>query len=258
MEKTVLITGGSRGIGTACVETFALAGYRVAFTYNRHQSAAMATAARVQAQLLDAGFPHPQERILALPLDLGKEDAGAALRETARQALIYFGAPGFDACVANAGISGTELLDRMPEERLRRVINVDLVGAILTCRTVIPRMIERKEGAIVLLSSVWGQRAAAGETVYAAAKAGLIGFGKSLAAELGPSGIRVNLLCPGVIDTDMNAEHTPETLKDLAGKTPLMRLGEPREVAEAALFLCGSGASFITGQVLGIDGGFGI
>ena len=132
---------------------------------------------------------------------------------------------------------------------------VNLDAAFYCCRALLPGMISRRCGSILNVSSMWGQVGASCEVSYSAAKAGLIGFTKALAKEVAPSGVRVNCLCPGVIDTDMNAALSDETRRELAEETPLGRLGTPEEVARAALFLCGESASFITGQVLGVNGG---
>ena len=132
---------------------------------------------------------------------------------------------------------------------------VNLDGAFYCARALLPGMISRRSGSIVNISSMWGQVGASCEVSYSTAKAGLIGLTKALAREVAPSNVRVNCLCPGVIDTDMNAHLTEETRRELAEETPMGRLGTPEEVAGAALFLCGEGASFITGQVLGVSGG---
>lgn len=136
------------------------------------------------------------------------------------------------------------------------MISVNLSGAFYCAQAVLPGMISRRKGVIVNISSMWGQVGASCEVHYSAAKAGLIGLTKALAQEVGPSGVRVNCIAPGVIATDMNASLDQDTLRSLAEDTPLMRLGTPEEVARAALYLCGEGASFITGQVLGVNGGF--
>ena len=136
------------------------------------------------------------------------------------------------------------------------MLDVNLNGAFYACRCAVPAMVARKRGAIVNLSSIWGIAGGACEVHYSAAKAGLIGFTKSLARELGPSGIRVNCVAPGVIDTEMNAHHSEETMHTLADGTPLCRIGKPYEVAAAVYFLASDDASFITGQTLCVDGGF--
>ena len=142
------------------------------------------------------------------------------------------------------------------DEDWKRMLDINLMGTVRTIRACLPGMLHRKHGSIVTVSSVWGQAGASCESHYAASKAALIGLTKSLALELGPSGIRVNCVAPGVIDTDMNAMHSRETMQELAAETPLGRIGTADEVAKSILYLCSEHASFITGQVLGVSGGF--
>ena len=205
MAQTVFITGGSRGIGAACVRAFAAAGWQVAFTY------------RVSREV--AGALAEQTGALALCADLHDDKAVSRAFGEVRG---HFGAP----------------------------------DAVRTIRAALPDLLHRKHGSIVTISSIWGQTGASCESHYAASKAALIGLTKSLAQELGPSGIRVNCVAPGVIDTDMNAMHSGETMRGLAAETPLGRIGTADEVAQSVLYLCSERASFITGQVLGVTGGF--
>jgi hypothetical protein len=135
------------------------------------------------------------------------------------------------------------------------VLDTNLTGCFYVCREALKKMQPRGEGAIVNISSMWGQTGAAGESAYSASKAGVIGLTKALAKEAGPSGIRVNCICPGVIDTPMNAGLSPETLESLRLETPLGRIGRPEDIAAAAAFLISEDASFITGQILGVNGG---
>ena len=160
-----------------------------------------------------------------------------------------------DVLINNAAIAQQALLTDLSDQDWRRMMAVNLDAAFYCCRALLPGMISRRCGSILNVSSMWGQVGASCEVSYSAAKAGLIGFTKALAKEVAPSGVRVNCLCPGVIDTDMNAALSEETRRELAEETPLGRLGTPEEVARAALFLCGESASFITGQVLGVNGG---
>ena len=237
MPQTVLITGGSRGIGAACVQVFADAGGNVAFTYRASRAAAGALAEKTGA--------------LALCADL--TDARAVGR-AAGEAVSYFG--GLDAVVCNAGVAEQKLFQDITEQEWQHMLDVNLLGAVRTIRSALPGMLHRKQGSIVTVSSVWGQVGASCESHYAASKAALIGLSRSLALELGPSGIRVNCVAPGVIDTDMNAVHSAETMRGLAEQTPLGRIGTAREVAESILYLCSDKAAFVTGQVLGVTGGF--
>ena len=237
MAQTVFITGGSRGIGAACVRAFAAAGWQVAFTYRVSRESAGALADKTGA--------------LALCADLHEE---AAIRRAAAEARGHFGAP--DAVVCNAGIAEQKLFQDITDVDWHRMLDVNLLGAVRTIRALLPDLLHRKSGSIVTVSSVWGQVGASCESHYAASKAALIGLSKSLAQELGPSGIRVNCVAPGVIDTEMNAMHSGDTMRELATQTPLGRIGTAAEVADSVLYLCSERASFITGQVLGVTGGF--
>lgn len=237
MGRTVFITGGSRGIGAACVRAFAAAGWQVAFTYRVSRETAGALADETGA--------------LALCADLHEE---AAIRRAASEARGHFGAP--DAVVCNAGVAEQKLFQDITDEDWQRMLDVNLLGVVRTIRALLPDLLHRKSGSIVTVSSIWGQLGASCESHYAASKAALIGLTKSLAQELGPSGIRVNCVAPGVIDTEMNAMHSGETMQALADQTPLGRIGTAAEIADSVLYLCSEQASFITGQVLGVTGGF--
>lgn len=237
MRQTVFITGGSRGIGAACVRAFAAAGWSVAFTYRENRAL--------------AGSLAEQTGALALCADLYDDKAVSRAIGEARG---HFGA--VDAVVCNAGIAEQKLFQDITDEAWQRMLDVNLMGAVRTIRACLPDLLRRKRGSIVTVSSIWGQSGASCESHYAASKAALIGLSKSLALELGPSGIRVNCVAPGVIDTEMNAMHSEETMRELADETPLGRIGTATEVADSILYLCSERASFITGQVLGVNGGF--
>lgn len=237
MRQTVFITGGSCGIGAACVRAFAAAGWSVAFTYRENRAL--------------AGSLAEQTGALALCADLYDDKAVSRAVGEARG---HFGA--VDAVVCNAGIAEQKLFQDITDEAWQRMLDVNLMGAVRTIRACLPDLLRRKRGSIVTVSSVWGQSGASCESHYAASKAALIGLSKSLALELGPSGIRVNCVAPGVIDTEMNAMHSDETMRELADETPLGRIGTAAEVADSILYLCSERASFITGQVLGVNGGF--
>ena len=236
--RTVLITGGSRGIGAAAVRAFAGDGWRVAFLYRSHAEAARALADETGA--------------CALACDVGDP---ARVRDSCAQAARLLGH--IDALINNAGIAQQKLFTDITDEDWQRMLAVNLSGAFYVTRAVLPGMISRKSGRIVNVSSVWGRAGASCEAHYSAAKAGLIGLTKALAKEVGPSGVTVNCVCPGVIQTDMLGGFSQDDLNALSGETPLGRLGTPQDVAACLLWLCGEGAAFVTGQTLGVDGGFG-
>lgn len=232
--SVVLITGGSGAIGSALVREFAKTD-DVIFTYNKNKE---------RAQALMAGS------CFCTPMDVS--DIGS-VEEAVRNVLREFSR--IDILVNNAGISLIKpFLDTTAEE-WQRMLDVDLTGVFNVTKAVAPSMVSRKSGAVVNVSSVWGVHGASCEVAYSAAKAGVIGFTKALAKELAPSGITVNAIAPGVIDSPMNSEHlSGAELAELAEETPLGRLGKPEEVAKAVRSLAEN--RFITGQVLGVDGGF--
>lgn len=243
MKQSVLITGGSRGIGAAAVLAFAAAGYNVAFTWNNHGKAAEQVLE--QAQKVGPGC-----RFLALQADA----ADAAQVTTAvRRAEQELG--GLQVLVCNAGIAQQKLFTDTTDEDWRRIMSVDLDGAFFACRAALPGMIHRKYGRILLVSSMWGQTGGSCEVAYSAAKAGLIGLGKALAKEEGPSGITVNVVAPGVIDTDMMSGFSDEDRAVLAEDTPVGRLGTPQEIARTLVFLADERSGYITGQIIGQNGG---
>ena len=241
-RKTALVTGASGGIGAACAEALAREGYTVIAHANRGGEAVRALAARLNADGCDV---HP------VSCDLS--DSAAVQAMCADTLRVYHRV---DALVHCAGISHTGLLCDMTDSRWHAVMDVNLSSAFYLCRALAPAMVSAQSGAIVTVSSMWGQVGASCEAAYSASKAGLIGLTRALAKELGPSGVRVNCIAPGVIDTRMMDEHSAETKAALAEETPLGRLGTPQDVAAAAVFLLSPAAAFITGQVLGVDGGY--
>lgn len=241
MAKNVLITGASRGIGAAAARRFGAEGWNVALNYCHSRSQALALAAELSASGVEA---------VALEGDVSDPDQAAAL-VAAAEAL----GP-LDALVCCAGVAlPQQLLTDTTNEQWRRVMGVDLDGVFYTVRAACPGFVRRQHGAIVTVSSMWGETGGSCEVAYSAAKAGVVGLTRALAKELGPSHIRVNCVAPGVIDTEMNAHLTQADLDDLGEEAPLGRIGAPEEVAKAIFFLADSQSSFITGQVLRVDGG---
>ena len=237
--KKVLITGGSRGIGRACVEYFSGLGYRVAFIYSKSDEAASTLAEACGALAIKADVSDPSS-------------VGAAIE----RALEWLG--GVDVLINNAGIAQVKLLSDVTDEDWSRMLGINLSGVFYTTRAVIPTMVMQKSGRIINIGSVWGRCGASCEAHYSATKSALRGLTYSLAKELGPSGVTVNCVEPGVLDTDMNGDQDEEAMRELAENTPLMRIGDPMEVAYVAEFLASERASFITGQTIGVDGGFAL
>lgn len=240
--KTVLITGASRGIGAAAARLFAQNNYTVAVNYRKDRVGAEAVVAAITAAGGEA-------------FTVFADVANFAETETMVNTVISR-CGRLDVLIHNAGVAKQALLTDTTPEEWRALFGVHLDGAYHCCRAAIPAMVRRQSGRILTVSSMWGEVGASCEVAYSAAKAGLIGFTKALAKELGPSGITVNCVSPGVIDTAMCAALDEETRVALAEETPLGRLGTPEEVAQALLFLASDHASFITGQVLGVNGGF--
>ena len=241
-KKIVLVTGASGGIGAACARELAKRGYTVLAHGNRSIAAAQALAGELRAGGMDAH---------ALCCDLADSNAVQAMCEEILS--VYHGV---DAMVLCAGVSHTGLLTDMTDEEWRRVMDVNVSGSFYLIRALAPGMVYRRSGSIVTISSMWGRSGASCEAAYSASKAAIIGLTQALAKELGPSGVRVNCIAPGVIDTKMMDEHSEETKQLLAEETPLGRLGTGEDVAKAAAFLLGDDAAFITGQTLGVDGGY--
>lgn len=241
-KKVAFITGGSRGIGRAVARRLAAEGCAVAIDYLQARDQAEALVRELTAQ----GVP-----ALAVQADVSDRAAITAAVRRAEEAL----GP-ISLLVNNAGIAQQHQFQDITEDFWHRLFAVNVDGAFHTIQAVLPRMLHEKDGSIVNISSIWGQRGASCETAYSATKAALIGLTRSLAMELAPSHIRVNCVAPGVIRTDMVEVLGPDTLSALAEQTPLGRLGSPEEVAAAVAFLAGEGAAFITGQVVTADGGF--
>jgi 3-oxoacyl-[acyl-carrier protein] reductase len=233
--KTALVTGGSRGIGRAIALELGRSGAHVVVGYNQGREEAQAVAEEaggraVQADVSDSA----QARRLV-------EEAGE-----------------LDVLVNNAGLTRDGLLARMPEDDWRVVLETNLGGVFYTCRAVARLMMRRRSGAIVNVASIVGLHGNAGQTNYAASKAGIIGFTKSLARELGSRGVRANVVAPGYVTSRLTDAIPAQLRQGMLANTPLGRFGEPEDVAHAVRFLCSDEASFITGEVLLVDGGLGM
>jgi 3-oxoacyl-[acyl-carrier protein] reductase len=242
--KIALVTGGSRGIGAAICAELAAAGATVVVNYVRDESAAGEVCERARAA---GGRAEPIQG------DVSTAEGAAALVSHVESEI----GP-IDILVNNAGITRDDLIMRLSEDDWRAVIDTNLGGAFFTCRALSRPMLKRRAGAIVNISSIVGVHGNAGQTNYAASKAGLIGLTKSLAKELGARGIRVNAIAPGYIATELTDALPDEARGAILGSTPLGRLGEPGDVARAVRFLVSDAAGFITGDVLAVDGGLGI
>ena len=228
---TVVITGGSRGIGAQAVRQFAARGDKVYFLYERAHQAAAAVA-------VETG---------ATPICCDVADGQAVKAAFAE-------IPDVDVLVCNAGICHTGLLSQITGAQWDRLFAVNVKGIYHCVNAAMPHFLRKQAGCIITVSSMWGQVGASCEAAYSATKGAVIALTKALAQELGPSGIRVNCIAPGVISTDMCAAVAPEIMEELKAQTPIGRSGEPRDVADAMLYLAGAG--FVTGQVLPVNGGF--
>ncbi len=234
MSKRVLITGGTRGIGKALVQRFAGDGWIVAFCYENSVE---------QAELLAKEYPN------VLPIRCNVAD------ETQVQEL-FTQVGKIDALVCNAGIAlPQQLLTDTSFADYKRVMGVNMDGTFLCCKQAAQTMVANHSGSIVTVSSMWGEIGGSCEVAYSASKGAVIAFTKALAKELGPAGVRVNCVSPGVIETEMNGHLSDDDKLALKEETPLMQLGTPEDVANTVVFLCSEQSNFITGQVLGVNGG---
>ena len=229
--QTVVISGGSRGIGAGAVELFAARGDRVYFLYEKNHAAAAAVA----------------EKTGATPICCDVADCAAVKAAFAK-------IPDVDILICNAGICHYGLMSMMEEEDWDRIFAVNVKGIYSCVNAAMPHFLKKHAGSIVTVSSMWGRVGSSCEAAYSATKGAVIALTKALAKELGPSGIRVNCVAPGVILTDMCANVDPEVLADMAEEAPLGRNGTPMDVAKAMAYL--ADAEFITGHVLNVDGGY--
>ena len=236
--RRVLISGGSRGIGAECVRRYTSLGDAVVFIYNKSSGSAQALSAETGATAIQADVSNAVEA-----------------KSAVNQAVEKLG--GIDILVNNAGVAHIGLFTDLTDAEWRCLCDTNLSSVIYLSREASKYMVRQHGGSIVNIGSVWGRAGASCEVAYSATKAGLRGFTRALAKELGPSGITVNCIEPGVIDTEMNAALDEETRASLADETPLGRLGTSADVAATVEFLTSPEAAFITGQILGVDGGFG-
>lgn len=242
MKKTVIITGAARGIGRACAELFAAHGYQVLINYYRSVEAAGELYRSLQAK----GYP-----VALFQADVRSRPQVDRMVD---YCLAELGP--IDLLINNAGIAQTRLFVDLSVAEWQRMIDTNLTGVFHCTQSVLRTMLPRQQGKIINIASIWGQVGASCEVHYSAAKAGVIGLTKALAKEVGPSNIQINCIAPGIIDTDMMASFTTAEKTALKEQTPLERFGTAEEVAACALFLASDAANFITGQVIGVNGGF--
>ncbi|MBB5182358.1 3-oxoacyl-[acyl-carrier-protein] reductase [Catenisphaera adipataccumulans] len=241
MSKIVLITGSSRGIGKAMALAFARAGYTVIVNYRGNQEAAEATLAQVQTYSPES---------MMIQADVADNEGVRAMFQTVKK---QYGR--LDVLINNSGINRDGMMLRMTEADFDQVLNVNLKGAFLVSKEAGRLMLRQKSGSIINMSSIVGVIGNAGQCNYAAAKAGLIGLTKSLAKELASRNIRVNAIAPGFIDTEMTAKLPEDVKKQMLGEIPMRRFGTPEDIAKTALFLAGADSTYITGQVIHVNGG---
>ncbi len=241
-KRTAMVTGGSRGIGAAAVRLLAREGWQVAVGCCQNLDRAQALCKELTAAGAEV-FPFQ-----------GDVASVKDMEAFAQTVLDRWGQ--IDLLVNNAGIAQQKLFTDVTEEEWDRIFAVNAKGLYCCCRAVVPHMVRRHAGSIVNVASIWGEVGASCEVPYSASKAAVIGFTKALAKELGPSGIRVNCVSPGVIATEMNAALDPETVEALREETPLGVIGRPEDAARAILWLAGEDSAFVTGQVIGVNGGF--
>lgn len=236
--KTVLVTGGARGIGRAISEKFAQNGYNVIVNYSKSEEAAYALAQE---------YPN----VRTFRADISNKKDVKNMIEFAQDVF-----KGVDILVNNAGISSTGLLQDLSEEELNRIFAVNVNGSFFCAQAALPDMIAKKSGKIINISSVWGMVGASNEVAYSASKAAIIGFTKALAKEVGPSNIHVNCVAPGIIMTDMVSDYTVEEFDDIRSNIPLDRIGSTEDIANIVYFLATDEANYITGQVISPNGGW--
>ncbi len=244
MTKVALVTGASRGIGAAIALQLAGDGYDVCVNFFSHEDKAHEVVEKIQMM---------GRRAIAVKADVSDLEQVGKMYETVKARLGEV-----DLLVNNAGIARQMQIQDVAKEDWDRFMGVNVTGAYNNVHFALPHMLKEHKGCIIMISSMWGLRGASCESVYSATKAAIIGFARSLANELAPTGIRVNCVAPGVIDTEMMDEYTDEDKASLAQETPLGRLGTPEDIAGVVSFLSSDSAGFITGQVITADGGFSV
>ena len=244
MKKVVLITGGSRGIGAECVRKFASKNYNVVFTYKNSEE---------KAQKLAADLKNEYKGCEVLPI---KADVASfeEMQNVGNFICSIFGK--IDVLVCNAGVAKIAPIIDVSNQDYENIMNTNLKGTFNAVKCAVPSMIKNMYGKIVIISSIWGIEGSSCESIYSASKAGQIGLMKSLAKELGPSNITVNSVAPGLIDTEMNNDLTPEDKQCIIDETPLVRIGNCLDVANSVYFLASDEASFITGETIKVSGGW--
>ena len=239
--RIAVVTGGASGIGEAIVRALCRDGFAVAINYNRSEAQAVALASELSAK---------GSKVITIKADVSSSQQVDEMMNTVKQTL---GTP--EVLVNNSGIAQQKLFTDITDDDWNAMMGVNLTGVFNTCRAVLPFMIHEKKGRIINISSMWGQVGASCEVHYSASKAGVIGLTKALAQEVAPSGITVNCVAPGAIETKMMSSFSQEDIKNLCEEIPMGRLGSPDEIANVVAFLASDGATYITGQVIGVNGG---
>ncbi len=239
MNKTVLITGAAGGIGEALCRRFAKEGYDIILHYFSSEKRAMSLRDELEKQY--------GVKVTAVKADLRSSEEIKTLAEKAGKA---------DVLINNAGMAYFSIFQLADESKVKELFDINLMSALALTKEILPSMIKKQRGRIINISSMWGISGASCEVHYSASKAALIGFTKALAKEVGPSGITVNCIAPGFIDTEMNSCLDEESVREIVEATPMGRKGTGDDVASLALYLSKDEAGFITGQVISVDGGF--
>jgi len=242
VEKAVIVTGGSRGIGEAIVKTLAEAGYRIILNYNKSEQKAK----KIQEEFTNKGY-----NVEIFKADVSKREEAKKLVEYAIQKY-----KNIDVLINNAGISQTKLFTDITDDDWNTMINTNLNSAFYMCQEILPNMIHNKKGCIINISSIWGTTGASCEVHYSVAKAGMDSLTKALAKELGPSNIRVNSIAPGIIDTEMNKNIKEKEKQSIIEEIPLGKIGKPETIAKAVKWLIED--DYTTGQIISINGGWNI